>query len=181
MSKELGVGHAEHVAPMFDRLLAEAGVGASSVARMGVTVGPGSFMGQRVGIAFAKGIALGTGAATVPLNTLHAIAASVGYPLAVIVDARRGEVYVQAFGPKGEPLAPPSLLPIGEATKWAEAHPGPAAGSGVHLAAPGRARDATHYPSPEGLMKLTTAGEPGPLRTLYLRAPDAKPPTKPPF
>jgi tRNA threonylcarbamoyladenosine biosynthesis protein TsaB len=46
-------GHQERLAPMVRDLMATAGAPFSAVERIGVTVGPGSFTGLRVGLAFA--------------------------------------------------------------------------------------------------------------------------------
>ncbi len=68
---------------------------------MAVSIGPGSFTGLRVGLATAKGLALGTGAAVVGVSTLEALAA--GYEPAMeiticaLLDAYRAEVYVAVF------------------------------------------------------------------------------------
>lgn len=175
----MDVGHAEHVAPVLSRLLAQTGVGATGISRIGVTVGPGSFMGQRVGMAFAKGLALGTGADTVPMTTLHAIAASHGFPKAVAVDARRGEVYVQAFDALGHPADGPQLLDLDRARAWAHAQSGPLAGSGGALLAPERQADGPQFPTAKAMVELADKGNVAPLRTLYLRPPDAKPPSRP--
>lgn len=113
VSEEIGVGHAEKVAPACARLFEEAGITAADLTKIGVTVGPGSFMGQRVGIAFAKGLAMGSGAATVPITTLEALAQGQEVPTLVLIDARRGQVYAQTFG-EGE-SADPALLSYAEA------------------------------------------------------------------
>ncbi|MGH1405294.1 MAG: tRNA (adenosine(37)-N6)-threonylcarbamoyltransferase complex dimerization subunit type 1 TsaB [Rhodomicrobiaceae bacterium] len=57
-------GHAEHIIAQIDDLMSEAGIGYHSLNRISCTMGPGSFTGVRVGIAFAKGLAL---ACDVPL------------------------------------------------------------------------------------------------------------------
>jgi|GEM_PF-197481 len=51
-------GHAEHIITQIDDLMTEAGIGYQSLNRISCTMGPGSFTGVRVGIAFAKGLAL---------------------------------------------------------------------------------------------------------------------------
>ncbi|GAA6211464.1 tRNA (adenosine(37)-N6)-threonylcarbamoyltransferase complex dimerization subunit type 1 TsaB [Hyphomicrobiales bacterium 4NK60-0047b] len=57
-------GHAEHIIAQIDDLMVEAGISYHSLNRISCTMGPGSFTGVRVGIAFAKGLAL---ACDVPL------------------------------------------------------------------------------------------------------------------
>src|SRR2546426_8309889 len=48
--------------PTVDHVLRKAGVAAKDLAAVAVSIGPGSFTGLRVGLATAKGLALGTGA-----------------------------------------------------------------------------------------------------------------------
>ena len=49
----MATGHAEAIAPMTERLLSDAGIGFAAVGRIAVTTGPGTFTGQRIGLAFA--------------------------------------------------------------------------------------------------------------------------------
>jgi tRNA threonylcarbamoyladenosine biosynthesis protein TsaB len=87
--------------PTVDHLLREAGVAAKDLDAVAVSIGPGSFTGLRVGLATAKGLALGTGAAVLGVSTLEALAA--GYEPAMeiticaLLDAYRAEVYVAVF------------------------------------------------------------------------------------
>ena len=48
-------GHAERLAPMVDEAMKKAGMDFSSLDRLAVTTGPGTFTGQRVGLAFMRG------------------------------------------------------------------------------------------------------------------------------
>jgi tRNA threonylcarbamoyladenosine biosynthesis protein TsaB len=171
VSEEIGVGHAEKIAPAFQRVMRDAGEAPSSIKRIGVTVGPGSFMGQRVGIAFAKGIAMATGAKTVPLTTLHAFAHQGGGQGAAVIDARRSEVYLQRFdGVRA--LEEPSIVTYEDARDELAGVPRRFGNAGDKLGLPFVGED---YLTPEALLELTAQGVPGVLRTLYLRAPDAKP------
>jgi tRNA threonylcarbamoyladenosine biosynthesis protein TsaB len=52
-SEVMARGHQERLAPMAEAVMAEVGIGFDRLQRIGVTVGPGSFTGLRVGIAFA--------------------------------------------------------------------------------------------------------------------------------
>ena len=168
-TERLGTGHAERVAPMVAEVLAEAGTSARDLARLCVTVGPGSFMGTRVGLSLAKGLTLPRDLPCVPMTTLHAIALSApGAP--VLIDARRSQAYVLPPGPGGKGGAP-ALVTHDEARTLAlTGRP-----VGVGLDAMGLRGEDT-YPD-AGLMAYHAQGAaPAPLRPFYLRAPDAKPP-----
>lgn len=167
-SERLGTGHAERLAPMVAALLAEAGARASGLSRVCCTVGPGSFMGARVGISLAKGLALPRGLPTVGITTTEAIALGTPRPVTVLIDARRGQAYAQRFGAETGELA---LLPHAAAASLA----GGASVRGVGVEA------ITGEPAPDafpdaGLMaRHAERAAPSRLRPLYLRAPDAKP------
>ena len=51
-----------------EKFLAECGAQWSDLTAIGVVVGPGSFTGIRLGIAYAKGLALGLNIPVVPVN-----------------------------------------------------------------------------------------------------------------
>lgn len=53
-------------------LCAEAGVTLGQLTRIGVVAGPGSFTGLRIGVAYARGLALVTGAKAVGITSLEA-------------------------------------------------------------------------------------------------------------
>ncbi len=86
--------------PLLRGVVAEAGLRPEAVTVVGCGVGPGMFTGVRVGVATAKGIALGLGVPTVAVSTLAAVAAGEPGPSEerlAILDARRGEVYAGHF------------------------------------------------------------------------------------
>lgn len=176
-------GHQERLAPLTAEAMAEAGLAFDQLQRVGVTVGPGSFTGLRVGLAFAKGLGAALGIPVVGIGVLEALAA----PLAddpgtvfSVLEAKRGQVYLQAFG-GGAPL----MAPDGLAIETAAARLAELAGSGpitlvgtgtAHLA--GARLDArimeVDHADPVAVARLA-AGKPAvPPRPLYLRAPDAK-------
>src|SRR5258706_8847589 len=53
--------HAEELARLLDEVIADSGWSRRSFDRVAVGMGPGSFTGVRVGVAFAEGIAVGLG------------------------------------------------------------------------------------------------------------------------
>ncbi len=107
--------------PMIDSLLRRTGMSPGSIDHVAVSVGPGSFTGVRVGLATAKGFALGANARVSGVSTLEALAASYGLTqgtVCAILHAGRGEVYaafynwvnseLQALGPEAV-LSPEAL------------------------------------------------------------------------
>lgn len=192
--ERLEKGHAERIAPMTMAALAEAGVRVRDLDRVGVVVGPGAFAGVRVGVAFARGLILGTGLDVVGVDTLAALAAAVSTEpetcIAPVVDARRGGVYAALYRSDLSVLAPPFVASPEDARARLAANAGGArialAGDGAALIAPHTdfflaeaavdidaktiARLAARAPAP--------AGPPSPL---YLRPPDARPSAPSPF
>ena len=51
-------GHAERLAPMVDEAMTQANLDFPELDRLAVTTGPGTFTGQRVGLAFMRGLRL---------------------------------------------------------------------------------------------------------------------------
>lgn len=109
----LGRGQAEHLAPLIEDLLQTAGWAPDSLDRIGVTIGPGSFAGTRVGVAFARGLALATGAKAMGISNLELWALGVDpkrdRSIFTLHDAKRGDVIVQAFQ-NGTPLNAPERI-----------------------------------------------------------------------
>jgi tRNA threonylcarbamoyladenosine biosynthesis protein TsaB len=175
-------GHQERLAPMVRNLAAEAGVGFSDIDRFGVTVGPGSFTGLRVGLAFAKGLALALTRPCVGVGTLEALAASLGEPgeTAAVIDAGRGRAYLQIFAGVAALTAPDILVVEDALARVAEICPsgeivltGPGAGL-LANALPGARLSALTAPDPVVVARLAASAEAAPPRPLYLRPPDAK-------
>jgi tRNA threonylcarbamoyladenosine biosynthesis protein TsaB len=92
--------HGEALLPILAELLARAGWKAKDVERWGVGIGPGSFTGTRIGVATVKGIAIATGAEVVGVDSFAAVSDGVeienGEMMATVLDAQRGEVFVQS-------------------------------------------------------------------------------------
>lgn len=173
-------GHQERLAPMAQAVMAEAGLPFAALERVGVTVGPGSFTGLRVGVAFAKGLSAALDVPAVGIGTLEALAAQAEGLAFAAIDARRDQLYLQAFE-DGEPLmAPDALHRDTAAARLAEiagGRPLTLIGSGAALLAPmvpGARILAAEGADPRDVARLAAVRRPAPLKPLYLRAPDAK-------
>jgi len=175
---DIGRGHAERLMEFVDGALDAAGFDLPSVERVAVTVGPGSFTGIRVGVAAARGLALALGVPAVGVSSLAALAADrqAGERLLVAMDAKRDEVYWQAFAADGQALSPPALASLEEARGIVAAHDGALAGSAAALLR-AEAPQETDGVSIATVARLGARLDPqGHLpRPLYLRGPDAKP------
>lgn len=179
-SELMARGHSERLGGFVRDTVAEAGGGFDTLDRIGVTVGPGSFTGLRVGLAFAQGLGAALDLPVVGISTLEALAWSAGGgqgATAAVIDARRGQVYLQRFR-DGVPASEPEALSIEDAAVLLAEGGWRITGSGSALV--GGAPEAATTPDPAALAALTTTNDPAahPPRPLYLRAPDATPPTR---
>ncbi len=186
-------GHAEALMPMVERVRAEACLEYEDIDRLAVTVGPGTFTGLRVGLSAARGLALAAGKPLVGLTTLEVLAAAAmlenaqheGH-VSVLIDARRGQVYRQSFGPDRRPLNNAEAIDIGNIADQLPPGPGGLAGSGVAIAAEVLREcraDLIRLDAPEqpdavivaalGALRELDA-DAAPPNPLYLRPPDAK-------
>ncbi len=179
-SEVMARGHQERLAPMAERVMAEAGLAFVQLDRIGATVGPGSFTGLRVGVAFAKGLAAALGVRAASVGTLEAMAAEAEGLVFAAIDARRDQLYLQAFE-SGRALMAPDVLPVATAAarlaELAGGRPLTLVGSGAPLladVAPGARVVAAEGADARHVARLAAARPPGPLRPLYLRAPDAR-------
>ena len=190
--------HAELLAPQIQAACSHAGVDLRDLGAVAVDVGPGLYTGLRVGVTTAITMAHALRVPMVAVSSLDLVAYPLrhsGRTLAVVIDARRGEVFHARYrclpggvqrlnGPEvGLPDHVVSqILASGDETLVA----GDGAVSyesmfeglrGVELADPGFA-----HPSAESLVLLAHARalreefvRPDEIRPLYLRRPDAQP------
>lgn len=193
-SEPMAKGHSERIGGFVRDVMAASGIGFDALDRIGVTVGPGSFTGLRVGLAFAQGLGEALDRPVIGLSTLASLAASRptpdAAPFAAVIDARRGQVYLQAF--RGDqPLCPPQAVAIDAAVDLvAKLGCAGMVGTGAAILNGRRGERSLKPlplpdppiidPSPPALARLTRLADPAgsPPRPLYLRAPDATPPTR---
>ena len=114
--EDMAQGQAERLFSALDDLLARAGHAYADLDRIAVTTGPGSFTGLRIGLSAARGLGLALDLPVVGVPSLRALSLSAPHgPAAVLLDARRGEAYLQLFVAPGAPAGPAMLLPMAEA------------------------------------------------------------------
>jgi len=179
-----GRGQAERLPGLVAEALAAAGLAPADLDRIVVTTGPGGFTGVRVGVAYARGLALALAVPAIGVTSFAALAASVraavgDRPVTVVLDDRRGGVHVQAFSPAGEPAgAWATTTPAAAAAALAPggvlAGPGAVAVEAAGAAAGAVLADAAV--DPVVLARLGAAAVPdGAPEPLYLRPADAIP------
>lgn len=189
-TEDIGRGHAERLMDIIGVVLAEAKADYFDLDRVVAVKGPGSFTGVRIGLATARGIALGLGkeacgVSTLQISAFHALSRlplAGDPPLLVALDARRGEAFCQIFGggsAAGEPFVAAYHLiapMLAERSGWrlcgsGASHVNTAGGSGHFVM-----HDLAAVPiaSIARLGAMIDAGDHRP-EPLYLRAPNARP------
>jgi tRNA threonylcarbamoyladenosine biosynthesis protein TsaB len=103
-------GQAERIAPMAREAMETAGLNFSEIDRIAVTVGPGSFTGVRVGLAFARGLSAALQRPCVGISTLQALALEAGEDglRGAIIDTP-GALYAAIYE-NGAPLMAPMRM-----------------------------------------------------------------------
>jgi tRNA threonylcarbamoyladenosine biosynthesis protein TsaB len=173
-------GHAEALAPMVDAVMKSAGLAFSDLDKLAVTTGPGTFTGQRVGLAFMRALRVALGKPLVGITSLAAMAEQArrqaGTTIAAAVhDAKRGEVYLEMVG---HPV-PAQIMTMADAETLLRPFEGIALAG---TAAPYLAQLCTGScvcdvvaPDAVWVARLAESSDATAVpRPLYLRAPDAK-------
>jgi len=186
-------GHAEALMPMLVETMAEAGETLRALNAVAVTVGPGAFTGIRIGLAAARGIGLAADVPVIGVTTFAAVAEAVSEAeradrkLLVLLDSKRGDVFVQEFTSKRAALGSPAILSPGAVLHRLASGSFILAGDGIALvraqldaagldieysAADGPA-DALRVAQLAARLGAVRAGLPP--NPLYLRAPEVRP------
>jgi tRNA threonylcarbamoyladenosine biosynthesis protein TsaB len=168
-------------------LLARCGVKVGDIDCFASASGPGSFTGVRVGLACVKGLAEATGKPAVAVSNLQALSTFGSAPLrAVVLDARRGEIYGAVYDAGARLVAPEVVAPL---SAWLETLPvagelefvSPdftlfeAALAGARFAAiPIRSAPPTLAAAVARLAAKAEAQDPAALDANYVRRPDAE-------
>jgi tRNA threonylcarbamoyl adenosine modification protein YeaZ len=179
-------GHAEALAPMVDAVMRDAAIAFSEIDKLGVTTGPGTFTGQRVGLAFMRGLRVALKKPLAGVTTLSAMAhqamAETGKASGVAIhDARREEVYIECIGAL---VIPPTLMRMDDALTFLRQYHRDFAVAGTAAeAVTEKMKFATlstvRQPDALWVAKLSQEMDTGdaPPDPLYLREPDAKLPS----
>jgi tRNA threonylcarbamoyladenosine biosynthesis protein TsaB len=104
-SRFVGHSHAEHIAPIVRMMLATNDIKPGMVDRIAIAIGPGSFTGLRIGIAFAKGFCIASPAKVLPLSSLFILAHAAchhGNRIIAAIDARNNDVFRASFAWHGD-------------------------------------------------------------------------------
>ncbi len=126
--------HTQHILPMVDALLADAGVRLSQLDGIAFGRGPGSFTGLRVCASVVQGLALAADLPCIPVSSLQALAQTAfrqlqmqeGDEIACCIDARMDEIYWSSYRVgKGsverldeEHLSAPEAMVVGENVRF---------------------------------------------------------------
>jgi tRNA threonylcarbamoyl adenosine modification protein YeaZ len=168
-----GTKHAELLTPAIRGVLADTGLAMADLEAVAVGLGPGPFTGLRVGVVTAAALADALGLPVVGVCSLDAVGSGAR---TVVTDARRKEVYWATYGDDGSRTDGPAVVRPAD-LQAAQPFVGDAAFAD-RLGAPVERADVTTA----GLLRaaaplLADPSSAGPLVPLYLRRPDATPPT----
>lgn len=183
---DLGKGHAEHLMAVIDAALKAGKTGYGDLDAIGVSIGPGSFTGLRVGVSTARGLALALGIPAIGVTTLEGLAAQAAsaYPgreLFAVLDAGRGEIHAALYDDMFVNTYGPMVMTLADAVSMAEEHTPVLAGTAADVIAATAGGDFAIGPRTATADIAVYArlaagkGEGERPKPLYLRGADAKP------
>ena len=109
--------HAAWLHPAIQSLFEETGIWIGQLDAVGVTAGPGSYTGLRVGMAAAKGFCFAQNIPLISISTLQLLAAGVQEEatdlIIALIDARRDEVYAGVYDRDLRPVVEEQAMILG--------------------------------------------------------------------
>ena len=121
ITRSTGETHARHLMNMVDTALNLSGMAVTDLDGFGVTIGPGTFTGLRIGLSSIQGMATAVSKPVAGISSLDALAAQAapasretGSMVWAMLDARRQEVYGGLFKPDGSSVVPVSAPQVGQ-------------------------------------------------------------------
>ena len=186
-------GHTEILPVMMQKVMKKAESSWHDIDRLAVTLGPGTFAGVRIGLAAMRALALVCSAPVQGVGTLEVLAYTAlqqsknNLPVAVVIDARRHQIYGQLFAPDLSSIIPARAVSPEVFIKQLPKTSMLLIGTAVHLIAPFIEKpcyvDVSPYPQAYRVACLAmmcldfdkTLPPPSPI---YLRSPEATLPMK---
>ena len=191
----VGRRHMERLFPAIEAVLDGAATTPAALSAILVGLGPGSFTGTRIGVAAARGLAQALevplwGAMSSTLMAREAVQAEPSAKLcAVILDAKRGELFLGRYDGRGRQLERPTVISPAALLDW-DWEPGtifcgdallsyPELASELGSRAPDLILSAVRYPRAAQLLSLAPTELPSPRELhsvipLYLRPSQAE-------
>jgi len=121
ITRSTGETHARHLMTLVDTALNLSGMAIADLDGFGVTIGPGTFTGLRIGLSSIQGMATAISKPVAGISSLDALAAQAapayretGSMVWAMLDARRQEVYGGLFKPDGSAVVPVSAPQVGQ-------------------------------------------------------------------
>lgn len=113
------MSHSEKLVPMIKEVLDSLDLNVNDIDVFGVSIGPGSFTGLRIGIATVKAFAHLSNKPIVGVSTLEALAYNLPFNNIIVpmIDARRDRVYTGIYtwvGQSIKPIMEPCILEVKE-------------------------------------------------------------------
>ncbi|NOX81151.1 MAG: tRNA (adenosine(37)-N6)-threonylcarbamoyltransferase complex dimerization subunit type 1 TsaB [Deltaproteobacteria bacterium] len=189
------VSHSRRLLGSVQWIMAAAGVSWSDLDGIGVSLGPGSFTGLRIGMAAAKSIAMAAGKPLVGVPTLDALAFNCTGSdrlLGCLLDARKQEVYAGFYriGADGDPRSlgvPMAISPADLAGRLTEPVLLAGPGAAVYRELFAKCDNVRILPAPFSSLRAATVGfmagdmlgkgrtmDPATAAPLYVRASEAE-------
>jgi tRNA threonylcarbamoyladenosine biosynthesis protein TsaB len=97
---DIGLMHSRRIFVAIDQMIQDTSCGMDQIDVVGVSIGPGSYTGLRIGLGAAKGFCLTGKRSLIAVSTLETLAARLPYarhPVCALLDARNERVYTALY------------------------------------------------------------------------------------